>query len=289
MEHLTKVKFSNLDKILFPELKLTKKDIIEYYIRIAPKMLPFIRKRALVRTRYPDGIYKERFYEKNAPKSTPNWVKTFTKYSPSAQKDTNYVVCDDLDTLVWLANLAALELHIPLSKINKPTKPDMVLFDLDPEPPAGLKETIETAYLLKEKLESVHLKSYPKSSGKKGIHVIVPINPLYSFEQTKKFAHDIGIRLAKEHEHIVSERSQTKEQGTILIDYPQNSERATMIAPYSLRPTKEATVSTPLEWKELASLRPSDWNYYSVLERKNEPWKELWNNPQHLKSLVETL
>jgi bifunctional non-homologous end joining protein LigD len=282
MEHLTKVKFSNLDKILYPELKLTKKDIIEYYIRIAPKMLPFIRRRALVRTRYPDGIYEERFYEKNAPKSTPNWVKTFTKHSPSAQKDTNYVVCDDLDTLVWLANLAALELHIPLSKINKPTKPDLVLFDLDPEPPAGIKETIETAYLVKEKLESINLKSYPKASGKKGIHVIVPIKPVYSFEQTKKFAHNIGKRLAKEHEYIVSERSQTKDPGNVLIDYPQNSERATMIAPYSLRPTKEATVSIPLEWKELSSLRPSDWNYYSVLERNNEAWKELWNTPQNL-------
>jgi bifunctional non-homologous end joining protein LigD len=284
MEHLTKVKLSNLDKILYPELKLTKKDIIEYYIRITPRILPFIQKRALVRTRYPNGIYNEHFYEKDAPIGTPNWVKTFTKYSPSTQKDTSYVVCNDLDTLVWLANLAALELHVPLSRITDTSKPDLVLFDLDPEPPAGLKETVETAYLLREKLESLNLKSYPKTSGKKGIHVIVPINPVYSFEQTKEFAHNIGRGLAKEHDNIVSERSQTKDPGTILIDYPQNTERATMIAPYSLRPTKEATVSTPLDWKELASLRPSDWNFYSLLERKKQPWKELWNNYQLLNS-----
>jgi bifunctional non-homologous end joining protein LigD len=282
MEKLTKVKFSNLDKVLFPELKLTKKDMIEYYIRVAPKILPMIQERALVRTRYPDGIYGDNFYEKDTPRGTPDWIRTFTKYSPSAKKDTNYIVCNDLDTLVWLANLAALEIHIPLSTTQNLSKPDIVLFDLDPEPPASLKEATEAAQLLRNKLETLGHKAFVKSSGKKGIHVIIPIEPIHSFKQTRNFVHNIGKSLANEHDFIVSERRQTKEPGTVLIDYPQNSERGTMIAPYSLRPLREATVSTPLEWNELITLRPTDWNIYSIFQRKKQPWKDLWEEPQRL-------
>jgi bifunctional non-homologous end joining protein LigD len=281
MERLTKVKLSNLDKVLYPELMLTKKEIIEYYIRVAPMMLPFLRERALVRTRYPDGIHAESFYEKDVPKGTPDWVMTFTKHSSTVNKDTRYVVCNDLDTLIWLANLAALELHIPLSRIHS-SKPDFVLFDLDPEPPADIKKTISTAYLLREKLNDLGLNSFVKTSGKKGIHIVVPIEPIYSFQQTKDFVHLIGTILAKEHEFIVSERAQTKDPGTVLVDYPQNADRATVIAPYSLRPIKEASVSTPLEWNELATLRPADLNIYSVLERKKQPWKGLWDESYHL-------
>lgn len=282
MERLTKVKFSNLDKVLFPELKLTKKDIIEYYIRVAPRILPILKERALVRTRYPDGIYGDNFYEKDAPKGTPDWIKTFTKYSPSAKKDTSYVICNDLDTLVWLANLTALEIHIPLSMINNLSRPDLVLFDLDPEPPADLKDAAETALLLKSKLETLGHKSFVKTSGKKGIHVVIPVEPIHTFKQTRNFVHNIGKSLAKEHDFIVSERRQTKDPGTVLIDYPQNTERSTMIAPYSLRPLREATVSTPLDWNELITIRPTDWNIYNIFLRKKQPWKNLWNEPQHL-------
>jgi bifunctional non-homologous end joining protein LigD len=282
MEKLTKVKFSNLDKVLFPELKLTKKDIIQYYILVAPKILPMLQDRALVRTRYPDGIYGNNFYEKDAPRGTPGWIKTFTKYSPSSKKDTNYIVCNDLDSLVWLANLAALEIHIPLSTTKNSSKPDIVLFDLDPEPPASLNEAVEAAQLLRRKLETLGHRPFVKTSGKKGIHVVIPVVPIHSFKQTRNFVHSIGKSLAKEHDFIVSERRQTKEPGTVLIDYPQNSERGTMIAPYSLRPLKEATVSTPLEWNELNNVRPTDWNIYSIFQRKKQSWKDLWNEPHHL-------
>jgi bifunctional non-homologous end joining protein LigD len=282
MEKLTKVKFSNLDKVLFPELKLTKKDIIQYYILVAPKILPMLQDRALVRTRYPDGIYGNNFYEKDAPRGTPGWIKTFTKYSPSSEKDTNYIVCNDLDSLVWLANLAALEIHIPLSTTKNSAKPDLVLFDLDPEPPASLNEAVEAAQLLRRKLEALGHKPFVKISGKKGIHVVIPVEPIHSFKQTRNFVHNIGKSLAKEHDFIVSERRQTKEPGTVLIDYPQNSERGTMIAPYSLRPLREATVSTPLEWKELNNVKPTDWNIYSIIQRKKQPWKDLWNEPHCL-------
>jgi len=282
MERLTKVKFSNLEKVLYPELGLTKQQIIEYYIRIAPRMLPFLKDRALVRTRYPDGIYSEAFYEKDIPKGTPDWVKIHTKYSESSEKDTRYVVCNNLDTLIWLANLAALELHIPLSQTHDTEKPDLLLFDLDPEPPAGLMEAKEACFLLKEKLDDLGFMSYLKTSGKKGLHVIVPVESVYSFEQTKEFVHIIGANLAKESDYIVSERSQTNDPGTILIDYPQNSERSTMIAPYSLRPTREATVSAPLEWRELGGLRQFEHNLFSMIVKKSDPWKNLFDEPQSL-------
>ena len=276
MENLTKVKLSNLDKVLYPELQLTKKDIIEFYIKIAPKILPFLRNRALVRTRYPDGIRSEGFYEKDAPKGTPVWVKTFTRYSSSSEKDTSYVVCNDLDTLIWLANLAALELHIPLSNIKAVEEPDILLFDIDPEPPAGLSEAIQAALILYEYLERIGLVSYVKTSGKKGLHVIVPLISGYNFKDTSTFVHGVAIELAERHELLVSERSQTYIPGTVLLDYPQNSERGTMIAPYSLRAVREATISIPLEWSELPNLRPFDWNIFNVVDRKKDPWKDIF-------------
>jgi bifunctional non-homologous end joining protein LigD len=282
MERLTKAKLSNLDKVMYPELGLTKAQVIEYYVKVAPRMLPFLSDRALVTTRYPDGVDAEGFYEKDAPRGAPEWVKTYTKYSESAAKDTEYVVCGDLDTLIWLANLAALELHIPLSKIPLTDIPDLCLFDLDPEPPAGLREAVQTALLLRETLEGLGLKTYVKTSGRKGVHVVVPLEPLYAFDETRAFVHGVGVRLAESHEFIVSERSQTREPGTVLVDYPQNSENSTMVAPYSLRAVKEATVSTPLEWGELATLRPFDHNIFNVPDRRKDPWMKLLDEPFRL-------
>lgn len=277
MDSLTRVKFSNLDKVLYPDLNISKSDIIEYYIKIAPKMLPFLRDRALVRTRYPDGVKETGFYEKDTPKGTPDWVQTYKKYSRSTEKYTNYVVCNDLDTLVWLSNLAAIELHIPLSKIENVEKPDLLLFDVDPEPPAALPEAIKAALILRDYLENIGLASFVKTSGKKGLHVVIPVVPGYSFDETSSFVHAVAIELAKKNEFIVSERSQTDIAGTVLLDYPQNSERGTMIAPYSLRAVREATVSTPLEWSELPNLRPFDWNIFNVVDRSNEPWQNLFS------------
>ena len=277
MEGLTRVKFSNLDKTLYPELQLSKADIIEYYIKAAPRMLPYLRDRTLVRTRYPDGIRGEGFYEKDKPGGAPDWVQTYTKYSASVDKDTEYVVCNDLDTLIWLANLAALELHIPLSRIHAVAEPDLLLFDVDPEPPFGLNEAVQAALILREYLEKFGLVSFVKGSGKKGLHIVVPLEQGYSFKETSSFVHAVAIELARKHDFIVSERSQTNIPGTVLLDYPQNSERGTMIAPYSLRAVREATVSTPLEWSELPSLRPFDWNIFNVHERKQAPWGKLFD------------
>ena len=281
---LTKVEFTNLDKMLFTKLKITKAKVIEYYIKIAPRMLGFLADRPLVLTRYPDGIDHEGFYAKDAPQGTPSWVKTVTIYSETAKHDVNYVLCNNLDTLIWLANLAAIEIHMPLSKVDSREKPDFAFFDVDPEPPAAFEDAITVALLLKEKLDISGLESYVKTSGKKGFHILIPIVPEQSFRETRNFVHKIGQQLAKEYSLVVSELSETKKPGKVLVDYLQNSHGRTMVSPYSLRATPEATVSTPLEWAEVRKgIKPTELNIFSVVKREKDPWKKIFENKQKLK------
>jgi bifunctional non-homologous end joining protein LigD len=283
-ERLTKVEFTNLDKTIFAKLKITKAQVIEYYIRVAPKMLGFLADRPLVLTRFPDGIGKEGFYEKDAPQGTPSWVKTVKIYSETAKRDVNYVLCNDLDTLIWLANLAAIEIHMPFSKADSREKPDFAFFDVDPEPPATYKDATTVALLLKEKLDNLGLESYVKTSGKKGLHVLIPIVQKYTFRETRNFVHTIGRELAKEQQLVVSEFAETKKPGKVFVDYLQNSHGRTMACPYSLRAVPEATVSTPLEWSEIKKgIKPTEFNIFSVVKREKDPWKKILENKQKLK------
>ena len=250
---------------------------------MAPKILPIIKDRPLVLTRYPDGIKdsqlgKTSFFEKNAPEGTPAWVKLYPIYSPTSKRDVKYILCNDLDTLIWLANLAALEIHMPFSAIHEINKPDLLFFDVDPEPPATLSDAAEVALQLKDKLLALGLTPFIKTSGKKGLHVVIPIEPEHSFEATRAFVHQIGIELAKNSDLIVSEFKDTKKPGKVFTDYLQNSPMRTMVIPYSLRPTPEATVSTPLEWSEVQKgLNPTDYTLFSVSKRTSNPWKEIFS------------
>jgi len=280
---LTKVEFTNLKKIIFPDLKTTKSQIIEYYITVAPKMLGFLLDRLLVLKRFPDGINEEGFYEKNAPQGTPSWVKTKKVRSETAKRDVNYILCNDLDTLIWLANLATVEIHIPFSKADSREKPDMMFFDVDPEPPATYKDAARVALLLKRQLDEMGLECYVKTSGKEGFHVVIPIVQEYSFQETRTFVHKIGQQLAKEKELVVSEFAETKRLGKVFVDYLQNSHGRTMVSPYSLRALPEATVSTPLEWTEVEKgIKPTDFNIFSVVKRDKDPWKKIFENKQRL-------
>jgi len=283
-EKLTKVEFTNLDKLLFPKLQISKAQFIEYYIKTAPKMLAILAKRPLVLTRFPNGIDKEGFYEKDAPQGTPSWVRTVKIYSETAKRHVNYILCNDLDTLIWLANLAAIEIHMPLSKMDSREKPDFVFFDIDPEPPVSIEEATTVALLLKEKLDKLGLKSYVKTSGKKGLHVLIPIQREYTFKDTKAFVHKIGQQLAKEHEIVVSEFAETKKPGKVFVDYLQNSHWRTMVCPYSLRVTPDATVSTPLDWAEVKKgIKPAEFNIFSVVKREKDPWEGILENKEKLK------
>ncbi len=279
--NLTKVKLSNLDKIFYTEPKITKAQVVEYYITLAPKILPLIADRPLVLTRYPNGVLGERmsFFEKNAPEGTPRWVKTFPIYSKTSKREVNYIVCNDLDTLIWLANLASLEIHMPFSRIEALEKPDFLFFDLDPEPPATLSDAAEVALLLKDELSELGLVPFIKTSGKKGLHVIIPIVPAHGFEKTRMFVHSLGVALAKKSDLVVSEFKDTKKPGKVFADYLQNSQGRTMVIPYSLRPTLNATVSTPLDWSEVQDgLNAEDYTLFTVMKRKRDPWKDIFKN-----------
>jgi bifunctional non-homologous end joining protein LigD len=182
-----------------------------------------------------------------------------------------------------MANLAAIEINIPLSTIHAYDTPDLVYFDIDPEPPAGFDEAVDVALMLKEKLDDFQFTSFIKTSGKKGLHIVLPITGGYNFKQTREFVHEFGKHLARESDIVVSEFSQSRDQGTVFIDFMQNTKGKTMIAPYSLRAEPQATVSTPLEWKELKKgLRPEEFNIFTVLKRNSRPWEELFKHRQTL-------
>jgi len=287
MDKLTKVEFTNLDKILYPDVKLTKEKVIEHYIRMAPRMLEILKNRPTVLTRFPDGINKEGFYEKDMPLGTPSWVKTFREYSETARREINYIVCNDLDTLIWLANLAALEIHMTLSQIDAFDKPDLLAFDLDPQPPAGTDDAVHVALMLKEKLDELGLTPYVKTSGKRGLHILVPIVREYTFAQTREYVHEIARALAQESPIVVSEFSRSKKPGTVYVDYAQNSHGKTMVCPYSLRATSQATVSTPLHWSEVKKgLKPEKLTLSTVAKSKSNPWKGMLEERHRLEESV---
>ena len=284
-ERPTRVEFSNLDKILYPELKVTKAQVIEYYIKVAPKMLNLLTGRPIVMTRFPNGIDKEGFYEKDAPQGTPPWVKTFKRYSETAEREINYVLCNDLDTLLWLANLASLEIHMTLSKADSFENPDLVVFDLDPKPPADYDDVVEVALLIKEKLDDLSLTSYVKTSGKKGLHIIMPIVNRYTFQQAREFVQKIAANVEKQTEKVVAQRSKSEMPGKVYLDYVQNSHGRTMVCPYSTRATPLATVSTPLEWSDVKKgLNPEEFNLFSVVKISKSPWEGLLENRQKLEA-----
>jgi bifunctional non-homologous end joining protein LigD len=278
IEKLTKVKLVNLNKIFYPSLKVTKAQVIEYYIKMAPKILPLIADRPLVLTRYPEGVGgKTVFFEKNSPQGTPSWVKTIPIYSETSKRKVYYIICNDLDTLIWLANLAALEIHMPFCKVDALKKPDFLFFDVDPEPPATLSDAADAALLLKDMLLDLGLTPFVKTSGKKGLHVVIPIVAEHTFEQTRAYVHKLGIELAKKSDMVVSEFKDTKKPGKVFADYLQNSPLRTMVIPYSLRPTAEASVSTPLEWSEVKKgINPSDYTIFNVDKRVGNPWKNIF-------------
>ncbi len=246
------LKLSNLEKVLYPSVGFTKKDVIDYYVRIAPAMIPHLAGRALTRKRYPDGVDGEPFFEKNAPMHKPDWVKTAPIWSGRNRRTVNYVVADDLPTLVWLANLAALELHPSLALAKDITCPTEMVFDLDPGPPANIVQCCQVGLWLREIFEHFGLKSFPKTSGSKGLQIYVPLNTATTFDATKMFSHALAQLLEHDHRDLVlSEMSKQARTGKVFVDWSQNDEHKTTVAVYSLRAREHPTVSTPVTWEEV--------------------------------------
>jgi bifunctional non-homologous end joining protein LigD len=246
------LKLSNLDKVLYPAAGFTKGQVIDYYARVAPYLLPHLAGRPLTMKRYPDGVDAGFFYEKNAPKHRPDWVKTTPVWSEGNRRTMDYLVASDLPTLVWLANLASLELHPSLSLGSDLATPTAMVFDLDPGPPANIVQCSQVGLWLREIFEHFGLQSFAKTSGSKGLQIYVPLNTPVSYEQTKSFAHALARLLEQEHrELVVSEMKKEVRTNKVFIDWSQNDEHKTTIGVYSLRARERPTVSTPVKWEEV--------------------------------------
>ena len=246
------LKLTNLEKILYPAAEFTKKDVIDYYVRIAPAIIPHLAGRALTRKRYPDGVEGEPFFEKNAPMHKPDWVKTAPIWSGRNRRTVNYILADDLPTLVWLANLAALELHPSLALAEDITRPTEMVFDLDPGPPANIVQCCQVGLWLREIFDHFGLRSFPKTSGSKGLQIYIPLNTPVTYEVTKMFSHALAQLLEADHRDLVlSEMSKSARTGKVFVDWSQNDEHKTTIGVYSLRARERPTVSTPVSWEEV--------------------------------------
>lgn len=245
------LKLSNLEKVMYPKTGFTKRDVIEYYAAIAPVMLPHLQGRALTVTRWPDGVEGSSFFQKQTPSHAPEWVATVTL--PSERKPIDYTVVEDLPTLIWLANLAAIELHTPLARAEAVDRPATLVFDLDPGAPATIIECCRVALQLQSMFANLRLESFAKTSGSKGLQVYVPLNTDdVSFEQTKPFARAVAELFEQnEPDLIVSRMTKARRAGKVLIDWSQNDRNKTTVCVYSLRAVERPTASTPVEWDEV--------------------------------------
>lgn len=247
-----KLGVSNLDKILYPKAGFTKGQVIDYYIRIAPVLLPHLKDRPLTMKRYPNGVEGEFFYEKNCPSHRPNWVRTAKVWSEGNQRIMDYCLANDLPTLVWAANLADLELHTSLSRKNNIGRPTMMVFDLDPGAPADIVQCCQVGLWLRELLAKMKLKSFAKTSGSKGLQVYVPLNTPATYDDTKTLSRALAQHLEREHVgRVTSNMSKALRKGKIFVDWSQNDEHKTTVCVYSLRAKEEPTVSTPVAWDEV--------------------------------------
>ena len=263
---------SNLEKVLYPDAGFTKGEVIDYYTRIAPVLLPHVRERPLTFKRYPDGVDGKFFFEKNAPSHTPDWVRRVRLPSPGSTKnrDTiNYAVLGGLPSLVWAANLATLELHVPMWTVTdkgKPRHPDLMVFDLDPGPPATVVECCEVALLVRAALADDGLEAVPKTSGSKGLQLYVPLDGSSPWEDVHGYARALARRLESERaDLVVWNMKKELRTGKVLVDWSQNNAAKTTIAVYSLRARPAPTVSTPVTWDEVeACAKPDDLRFTSA-------------------------
>ena len=247
-----RLQLSNLDKVMYPHVGFTKGRLIDYYTRVAPVLLPHLQGRPLTLKRYPNGVEGQHFYEKQCPTHRPDWVRTAAIWSRHNERQIDYCLAEDLATLVWLGNLADLELHTSLSTADVISRPTMLAFDLDPGEPAGILECAQVALWLRETLTQLGLDSVPKTSGSKGLQVYVPLNVDVTYDDTKPLARALAQHLEREHgELVVSSMKKSIRSGKVLIDWSQNDEHKTTVCVYSLRARERPTVSTPVDWREV--------------------------------------
>jgi bifunctional non-homologous end joining protein LigD len=254
------LKLTNLDKVLYPKAGFTKGEVVDYYAKVAPTMVPHLAGRAVTLRRFPEGVedLDSAFFEKRCPKHRPKWVKTArVEAGPRAGK-IDFCVCDGKPTLIWFAQLAAVELHPSLSKSRAPKRPTVLAFDLDPGPPADVVDCCRVALRLRDMFGHFGVQSFPKTSGSKGLQVYVPLNNKVDYETTKPFAKAIAQLLEKQTpDAVVSKMKKVEREGKVFVDWSQNHQRKTTIAVYSLRARERPTASTPVSWDEVEQVADS--------------------------------
>ncbi len=290
-----KLSLTNLDKVLYPTPGFTKGQVVDYYARIAPVLVPHLAGRPLTMKRYPGGVNDEFFFEKNAPKHRPDWVNTTPVWSEGNNRTMHYLVVNDLPTLIWIANLASIELHPSLSLGAELETPTMIVFDLDPGPPANIVQCCQVGVWVREIFEHFGLRAFAKTSGSKGLQIYVPLNTKTSYDQTKPFARAIAQLLEQQYpDLVVSDMKKALRTNKILVDWSQNDQHKTTISVYSLRAREQPTVSTPVTWEEVEkALKKKDANLL-IFESKDvlarvEKMGDLFAEVQTLKQKLPKL
>ncbi len=289
----TKVAFTNLDKIFWPKEKITKGQVISYYNEVADYILPHMKDRPQSLRRTPDGLKSDGFFQKNVAGMVPSWIKTRKIKSESKEESIEYMLCQDKDTLLFMANWGCIEMNPWSSRVGSINNPDFIIFDIDPKD-APLKNTVKTALKVKEVLDELKVHAFLKTSGGNGLHIFIPVLPKYTYDQTRNFSHLISQMVHRQLPEITSlERMPAKRKGKVYLDYLQNGKGKTMASIYSLRPRPNPGVSTPLEWDELTeSFDMKDYNYFTILPRlseKGDLWKNIMKNPADLKKVLDGL
>jgi bifunctional non-homologous end joining protein LigD len=264
------LRLTNLDKVLYPKAGFTKGEMVDYYAKVAPAIVPHLSGRAVTLRRFPEGVddLDSAFFEKRCPKHRPKWVKTTRVQAGPRAGEIDFCVCDGLPTLVWMAQLAAIELHPSLSLGRKHSQPTVVAFDLDPGPPADVVDCSRVALRLRELLGQLELECFAKTSGSKGMQLYIPLNTKTSYEETRPFSQALAQLVAKQTPETVLAKmgKKTDRSGKILIDWYQNNERKTTISVYSLRAREHPTVSTPITWEEVEMAADSGKGDHLVFE-----------------------
>jgi bifunctional non-homologous end joining protein LigD len=269
----SRVKLTKADKVFFPEQGITKGDLFEYYREVAGVLVPHLRDRPFTMRRYPDGASGKAFFQKDAPSHMPDWITRFrvqvsTREAPRRRRWIEAPVVNDVDALLWMVNMGCIDMNAWYSRVDKPDRPDFVLFDLDPSPNVGFRETVQVALVVKAALDALGLVSFPKTSSADGMHVLVPVERRYTFDDTREFSEIVARAIARTHRGLATtEWAKSKRRG-VLIDSNQNGEGKTIASAYSVRPRPGAPVSTPLRWDEVdEDLDPAAFTMEVVLDR----------------------
>jgi bifunctional non-homologous end joining protein LigD len=285
------VPLSNLDKVFWPAERYTKGDLVAFYRDVSPWLLPYLEDRPLVLTRYPDGIEGKSFYQKDAPGFAPSWIRRFRVWSEHTTRDVEYFVCDDVETLAYLANLGTIPLHVWSSRVASLDRPDWCILDLDPKG-APFAQVVELALLIKSLTDDVGLPAACKTSGASGLHVLIPLGGQCTYEQSRSLAQLLAWETTRERGDIATiARSLRDREGKVYVDYLQNVQGQLLVAPFSVRPLPGAPVSTPLEWAEVTpQLEPGRFTIRTVPQRlqamKEDPLRPVLD---HTPDLLQAL